>query len=143
VNVKRFTLDEIDLAEKIVMRFKGHIEHLSALKEFLSRPNNILIGAYDDNQTVGIGIGYVLDRTETGSPMFYIHDIEVAAHVRRQGVGCKIIDVFIRLARKAGALKMFVITDRDNVAAMALYESAGAKAMLTDDLVYEWRGLAD
>ncbi len=138
MNIRRLTLDDISIAEKVVKRFKGGIKQRLALKEFLSQPKNILVGAFDNDQPVGIGIGYVLARTETSSPMFYIHDIEVAAHARRQGVGREIIEVFVQLTRQANALKMFVITDRGNEAAMGLYESAGAKPMVTDDLVYEW-----
>lgn len=143
MNIRRLTLEDIRIAEKVVIRFKGSIKQQSALKGFLSQPDNILVGAFDDNQPVGIGIGYILARTETSSPMFYIHDVEVAAHARRRGVGREIIELFIQLTRETNALKMFVITDRGNEAAMRLYESTGAKAMVTDDLVYEWREPAD
>ena len=90
------------------------------------------------NDIVGWCWGYHLLRPD-GTTMVYVHEIEVDEEARQQGYGRRLIDAMVATAREMGAAKVFLVTEKSNVAAMALYESAGAKPSEEgESVVFSW-----
>jgi [ribosomal protein S18]-alanine N-acetyltransferase len=56
----------------------------------------------------------------------FLYELAVDEPARRQGIGRALVEALARLARERGCYGMFVLTDDDNVAALATYRSAGA-----------------
>ena len=92
MNIIRLTIDNIELAESLVNKFKEVSSSRKPLEAFFNNPNNILIGAFDDDKPVGVLIGYRLDRTDTTRPMFYVHDLTVDKEYRRRGIATSMIN---------------------------------------------------
>lgn len=81
-------------------------------------------------------LGYVLDRpagfvsaVEVIHPdkrsELFLNEIGVTEGFRRRGLARALIDELKQVGRERGCASMWVLTDEDNAAAMALYRSAG------------------
>lgn len=117
------------LLHRAVDRFRGggdpqaYLEADGALA-FVAVDGDVSTGA--DREVLGWCWGYLLGRPD-GLAMAYIHEVEVAAEARRAGHGRALVQAFLEAASDAGATKAFLVTEVDNVAARALYESTGGR----------------
>jgi ribosomal protein S18 acetylase RimI-like enzyme len=57
--------------------------------------------------------------------MYLVYDVGVEERHRRRGIARALLDRVAELARENGIREGFVLTEPDNSAANALYESAG------------------
>ncbi len=64
-----------------------------------------------------------------------MYDMEVAGSRRRNGIGKAFIGRLGEEVRDRDVMKMWVITERSNTAAVHLYESTGGVAQAHDDTV--------
>ena len=108
------------------------------LAAWLAHPHHHLWAAFDGSQPAGFVSCYVLERIEHGRPELFLYEIEVAAQYHRQGLGRALVAAALRHARDQHMLNMFVLTNHDNPAAMALYEATGAQALKGDEIMYDW-----
>lgn len=114
------------------------------LRDFLSRPANILIAAGDGGIPVGYVVAYLLDRVDGSRGMVLFYEISVAESHRRRGVGTKMIAELKSICRAHGVAKMWVQTNRSNTAATRLYSLTGAQPPEEADEVtftYFWDSL--
>ena len=98
------------------------------LSTFLSRAENVLIVALENQQPVGYIVAYLLDRVDRDQRMMFFYEIGVAERRRRCGIGKKLVDRLKSVCRMHDVMKMWVPTGRSNVAATRLYASTGAVA---------------
>ena len=89
--------------------------------------------AVEDGQVVGFIYGHVLWRFEAVS--FFIYSVDVAQTHRRRGIGKAMMAALSAQIAKGRWDEMFVLTNRSNAAAMALYASAGGIVPEPDDVV--------
>jgi aminoglycoside 6'-N-acetyltransferase len=89
------------------------------------------IAAYDDGERIGYVYVHELPRRHRGRSMLFVYDVEVAASHRGRGVGKAMLARLDELARERGIAEAFVLTEPDNVAANALYRSAGGRRVET------------
>ena len=109
-----------------------------AAEAFKTAGYGLAFVAEEDERIVGWCWGYHLPRPD-GTTMVYVHEIEVDEGVRQQGYGRRLIDVMLATARERGAAKVFLVTEKSNVAARALYGSAGAHTSEEgESLVFSW-----
>lgn len=94
----------------------------------------------DEDRIVGWCWGYDLLRPD-GTTMVYVHEMEVDEDARRQGHGRRLIEAVIATARDREAGKVFLVTEKSNVSATALYRSAGAQTLDDGDSVVYWWSL--
>lgn len=85
---------------------------------------------------MGYALVYVLPRIDDRT-MAFLYDVGVEEAFRRQGVGREVLEAAKETMLAAGAYKMFVLTDEENEAAMALYAAAGAERD-TPEVVWTW-----
>ena len=104
--------------------------------EILADERAHVLAAFEGDEPVGYVLLYVLPRID-GRRMVLMYDVGVAEPFRRRGVGRKLMEAATAVMREAGAYKMYVLTDEGNVAAMALYASAGA-VRGADQVLWEW-----
>ena len=109
--------------------------NLDYLRHFLSKPENYLIVALDDDQPVGYLVAYLLDRIDRKQAMMFFYEISVAETHHRRGVGAAMINLLRVCCREQGVMKMWVHTNKSNLAAMGLYQSTGGEADPSGDEV--------
>jgi ribosomal protein S18 acetylase RimI-like enzyme len=96
------------------------------IASFLSQPSHHLLIAYRDNRAVGFITGVETTHPDKGTEMF-IYELGVDPEERRRGVAKSLLAELTAIARQRGCYGMWVLTDTDNVAAVAAYRSAGGK----------------
>ncbi len=103
----------------------GHPLQEHSTQRFLASENHHLLVAIDGEQAVGFVSGVEMTHPDKGTEMF-LYELSVDPHYRRQGCGAALVRALADLARGRGCYGMWVLTDDDNVAALATYRSAGA-----------------
>jgi ribosomal protein S18 acetylase RimI-like enzyme len=95
---------------------------------FLATAGHHLLVAYVDGEPAGMVTGVELTHPDKGTEVF-LYELGVEEPFRRRGIGSALVAALADTARELGCYGMWVLTERDNAAAMATYRSAGA----TDD----------
>jgi [ribosomal protein S18]-alanine N-acetyltransferase len=94
---------------------------------FLRDPTHHLLVACRAGRPVGFVTGVETTHPDKGTEMF-IYELAVAPDERRQGVAKALLAELSDIAREHHCYGMWVLTDADNVAALAAYRSSGATA---------------
>jgi ribosomal protein S18 acetylase RimI-like enzyme len=94
-----------------------------------------LIVASDEDQPVGYLVAYLLDRIDRDQAMMFFYEISVADSHQRRGVGAAMIRLLKAYCREQGVMKMWVHTNKSNLAAVGLYQSTGGEADASGDEV--------
>ena len=76
-------------------------------------------------QVVGMANLLYSESTFLGGPVAWLEDVIVHPSWRSQGVGTQMLDHIKSFARTRGLLRITLLTDFDNAAAMRRYEHAG------------------
>ena len=139
MEVRRLGSDDAGLGVDAIRVLKAPDDYpvpsATYLLRFLSRPENVLIVAFDDGLPVGYLLAYLLDRVDRDQQMMFFYEIGVAESHRRQGVGTRLVGELKSICREADVMKMWVPTGRSNVAATRLYASTGAVPLPSGDEV--------
>jgi aminoglycoside 3-N-acetyltransferase I len=99
----------------------------AATVRFLSSPDHHLLFAYDEaGQVVGMVSGVETTHPDKGTEMF-LYELGVAPGARGRGIGTALVRALAALAADRGCYGMWVGTDTDNAAALAVYRRAGAQ----------------
>ncbi len=93
--------------------------------ELLGDPRTLFLVAFEDERPVGFVLAYELIRRHGDPSKLFVYEVDVAEGYRRHGVASALMLELARLARERGIRAGWVLTDRSNEAAMALYESVG------------------
>jgi [ribosomal protein S18]-alanine N-acetyltransferase len=105
----------------------------------LADPRTLMLVAFDDARPVGFVLGHELPRRHGDRSKLFLYEVDVAESHRRRGIGKALLGRLAELARERGIRVGFVLTDDDNLAANALYRSAGGtspKAIVQWDFSY-------
>jgi ribosomal protein S18 acetylase RimI-like enzyme len=122
-------IDEATTPEQVVSAAHLYDDPVraEAVDRFLADPTHHLLLARDGDETVGFVSGVETTHPDKGTEMF-LYELAVDEAHRRQGVGAALVRALADLAREHGCYGMWVLTDDDNVAALATYRGAGAGA---------------
>ena len=99
---------------------------LEQMEKVLGKDDNYLIVALEEERPAGFLIAYKLDRIDRDKAMICFYEIGVSPEFRRRGVGRRLVEELKRIAGREKIMKIWVITNESNAAAMRLYESTGA-----------------
>lgn len=103
---------------------------------FLGEAGHHILLAYVAATPVGMVTGVETTHPDKGTEMF-LYELAVADSHQRLGIGRALTEALAELARKRGCYGMWVLTERDNVAAMATYRST-APATESDHTMFGW-----
>lgn len=103
----------------------------------MSEPTHHLLIAYKDGRPAGFVSGVEMTHPDKGTEMF-VYELGVAPEWRRQGIAKALLLRLVAIARDRDCYGMWVLTDNDNVAAVASYTSAGA-IRDSSPAVFEWK----
>jgi ribosomal protein S18 acetylase RimI-like enzyme len=96
-------------------------------EKFLNDSNNALFVAFLENQAVGFLTANRLQRFDKRGAEVLLYEIGVREDARQQGIGKALIREVKLWAKETGADEVWVLTNRSNTAAVALYLSTGGK----------------
>ncbi len=109
---------------------------LDATRTFLADPSHHLFVAFDEGAAVGFVTGVEMTHPDKGTEMF-LYELGVDESARNRGVGTALVTALADAARARGCFGMWVLTERDNVAAVRTYRRAGG-AEPTDHVMIDW-----
>jgi len=93
--------------------------------KFLNDPHNALFVAFLKDRAVGFLTANLLQRFDKRGAEVLLYEIGVHEDFRQIGVGKALIKEVKLWAKDAGADEVWVLTNRSNTAAVALYQSMG------------------
>jgi ribosomal protein S18 acetylase RimI-like enzyme len=93
-------------------------------REFLEDPRHHIAVAIDDGWVVGFASGVHYIHPDK-PPELWINEVAVAPTHRRRGLGKSVLSALLEAGRAHHCGVAWVLTDRSNAAAMALYSSLG------------------
>ena len=103
--------------------------------EFLNDSRHHLAVAIETGLVVGFAsaVHYV---HPDKNPEMWINEVGVASTHRSQGLAKKLLQVLFEVGRSLGCDEAWVLTDRDNPAAMRLYSSLGGLEAPRDQVMF-------
>ena len=108
-----------------------------AVSAFLDDPRHHLCLAVVDEAAVGFVTGVELTHPDKGTEMF-LYELGVDDDHQRRGIGTALVRALADLARERGCYGMWVLTDRDNEAALRTYAAAGADEGSSSEVMLTW-----
>jgi ribosomal protein S18 acetylase RimI-like enzyme len=106
--------------------FDGDIDP-RRLETCLASPGHLMMVAVSGQQVVGQVAAYVHHHPDQ-APDLYVDNLGVAPAFQRRGVARGLIEDILAWGKALGCQQAWIVTDTDNTAARALYESRGAEA---------------
>lgn len=98
----------------------------AATARFLRAPHHHLAVAVEGGVVVGFVSALHIEHPDKAQPELWINQIGVAPARQRAGIARALLRRMFAHARNVGCTEAWVLTDRSNVAAMALYAACGA-----------------
>ena len=111
----------------------------SSAQEFLSDPRHRLVVGLDNNLVVGFVSAVIYVHPDKSAPELWINEIGVAPTHQNQGIGKSLVRAILEEAKRSGCAEAWVLTDRINLPAMAMYRSAGGEEALPDLTMFTFR----
>ena len=107
------------------------------LERLLADPRQHLVVAVEEDTTIGMASAIHYLHPDK-PPELWINEIGVAVTHRRKGLGRRLIEALLRRGTELGCASAWVITDRDNPAAEALYRSLDPTQPPRSQLLFEF-----
>ena len=98
---------------------------ISSAQEFLSDARHRLVVAVEENLVVGFVTAVIYLHPDKSAPELWINEIGVTPTYQRRGIGKMLLEALLEDAKQSGCVEAWVLTERANIAAMAMYRSVG------------------
>jgi len=108
-------------------------------EKFLANKDNSLFLAFWEGKIAGFLTGYRLQRIDKRKAEVLLYEISVHENFRKRGIGKALIQALKHWAKEVGADEVWVITNKSNTAAVAMYESEGGLIEATDEQMYTYK----
>ncbi len=109
-------------------------------KDFLDDPLHMMVLAFDAAEAVGMATGTVLLHPDK-RPSFFVNEVGVREGWMRRGIGTAVARKLIDVARRHGCNGVWLATEADNRAALALYRAMGGVEQAA--VCFGWDGALD
>ena len=111
----------------------------ASTREFLNDHRHRLVVALDQDIVVGFVSAVIYLHPDKSAPELWINEIGVAPTHQRQGIGKALLQAILDIAKRSGCSEAWVLTDRANLPAMAMYKSAGGEETLPDPTMFTFK----
>ena len=111
----------------------------AAAREFLADPRHRLVVALDNDLVVGFVSAVIYLHPDKPAPELWINEIGVAPTHQRRGMGKALLQAMLDEAKQSGCGEAWVLTERENTAAMAMYKSTGGVESAPDPTMFTFR----
>lgn len=112
---------------------------LRAAAEFLRDPRHHIVVAIDHGAIVGFASAVHYVHPDKPAPELWINEVGVASTHRGRGIGKAILAELLAQARRLECREAWVLTERDNQAAMRLYGAVGGAEDPGDTVMFTFR----
>ena len=140
ITVRRLRAGDEEPVREVAQWLKGADMPSDSAAAFLANDANYLIVAEVSGKIIGVVLAYRLDRIDHPSGQLFVYDVEVAASHRRRRVGRALMGHVRDVVEREQLKEAFVLTTRDNAAAIALYSSTGAIADDEEEVLFVYPG---
>jgi ribosomal protein S18 acetylase RimI-like enzyme len=111
----------------------------SSVREFLADPRHRLVVALDHDVVVGFVSAVIYLHPDKPAPELWINEIGVAPAHQRQGIGKTLMQAILEVARQSNCIEAWVLTERDNLAAMNMYTTTGGVETTPDPVMFTFK----
>ena len=111
----------------------------ASAQEYLRDPRHRLVVAIDHDIVVGFVSSVIYIHPDKSAPELWINEVGVAPTHQRQGLGKLLMQRTLEEAKRSGCVEAWVLTDRTNDAALALYKSVGGTEDVPDPMMFSFR----
>jgi len=111
----------------------------SSARAFLEDPRHRLVVALDKDLVVGFASAVIYVHPDKPAPELWVNEIGVAPTHHRQGIGKALMQAILQEAKQSGCSEAWVLTDRTNLPAMAMYRSSGGEETLPDPTMFTFK----
>lgn len=111
----------------------------AAATEFLADARHHIAVAIADGLVVGFVSAVHYVHPDKPKPELWINEVGVAESHQGQGLGRKLMEAMLAEARRLGCAEAWVLTERDNNAAMRLYAACGGAEAPSDPVMFEFK----
>ena len=138
--IQRLTAVDDALAAQLNAQFdEGMSWDAEQGRLFLQNPDNLLAVAWWEGELCGFVSAHRLQRFDQRRAEVLLYEIGVDERFQRRGIGRALVAEVICWAGEVGADEIWVLTNRSNTAAMALYGSAGGEEDAPDVTMFTFR----
>ena len=129
--------DEAVLAKVADGVFDNEVD-ASAAAKFLADPRHHIAVAIDAGVVVGFASGVHYFHPDKPVPELFVNEVGVAPSHQGRGLGKAIVAALLQVGRDLGCGQAWVLTDRENTAAMRLYSASGAQPAPSDHIMFSF-----
>jgi ribosomal protein S18 acetylase RimI-like enzyme len=138
IAVRILNHDDVDILKHVDRDvFDRALDYQRAI-EFLGDPRHHLGVAIDGNLVIGFVSAVHYVHPDKPHPELWINEIGVAVNHQRQGIGKQLMNAILAVGRDLGCETAWVLTERENTAAMNLYASMGNPEPPTDCVMFSF-----
>jgi aminoglycoside 6'-N-acetyltransferase I len=105
--------------------------------EFLSDPRHHLVVAIENGRVVGFASGVHYVHPDKPAEL-WVNELGITPTHRGRGLGKGVLQLLLMKGRQLGCARAWVLTDRQNTAATALYASLGGKEASVPSVMFEF-----
>jgi aminoglycoside 6'-N-acetyltransferase I len=127
VEVKVLQASEVSTLENVAPGVFDDPIDPRAAREFLEDPRHHIAVALDAGRVVGFVSAVHYVHPDKRQPELWINEVSVGPEHRKRGLARAMLERMLEEGRALGCSEAWVLTERDNVAALRLYEGAGGK----------------
>lgn len=110
---------------------------LKLTRAFLADPRHHIAVAIEEGEIVGFVSG--VDYVHPDKPReLWINEVGVAPSHHRRGIGRQVLECMLSHARSIGCRQAWVLTERQNIAAMRLYNSARGFVHMPETVMFDF-----
>lgn len=136
ITIKILNHDDFDILRNIDLDVFDDLLDIPKAKEFLADPRHHLVVAIVNDQVVGFVSAVHYVHPDKPCPELWINEVSVAEKHRRQGLGKRLMNAVFEVARELGCREAWVLTERENTAAMNLYSAVGNSSVPSDCVMF-------
>jgi ribosomal protein S18 acetylase RimI-like enzyme len=111
----------------------------SSAREFLADPRHRLVVALDNSVVVGFVSAVIYVHPDKVASELWINEVGVAPAYQGKGIGKALLRAMLNEGKQSGCAEAWVLTERENTAAMALYKSTGGVAARPVTIMFTFR----
>ena len=131
---------DIKAYQEIVWKFREQTISDEKATAFLNNPQHLIFAGFDGDDITSYVLAYRMERMDNGKDMFFIYHVFVLAAYKRRHIAHTLMDMAIDYAKTHELHYTFLITQEDNTAANALYQSCDGYLHPDNKAVYYWYG---
>lgn len=138
IEIRALTKNDKAVLDRVADGVFDNAVNRSLSAEFLDDARHHLVVAIDDGVVVGFASGVHYVHPDKPAELF-INEVAVAPSHQGRGLGKAVVTGLLEIARQHECREAWVLTDRENAAAMALYASAGGEEGVEPSIMFTFR----